>query len=73
MNYTFRLKDGTTQIIQIIATTFKKLKVWNLFFPDGNEVMLYKMGNQWLQRTEDYLEQSYVISIGAFIDGLELN
>jgi len=73
MNYNFKLKDGTTQIIQIIATTFKKLRVWNLFFPNGKEVMLYKIGSQWLQRTEDYLEQSYVLSIGAFIDGLEPN
>jgi hypothetical protein len=35
--------------------------------------MLYKIGSQWLQRTEDYLDQSYVLSIGAFIDGLEPN
>lgn len=71
MNYKIMLKDGTTQIIQIISTTFKKLKVWKLSFTGGKEVMLYKVGNQWLQRTEDYLEQRYVILIGAYIDGLE--
>ncbi|SDZ80843.1 hypothetical protein [Pedobacter hartonius] len=70
MNYKIRLKDGTTQVIQIIAITFKKLRVWKLSFSGGKEIMLYKVGNQWLQRTEDYLEQRYVILIGAYIDGL---
>jgi hypothetical protein len=71
MNYKIKLKDGTTQIIQIIATTFKKLKVWKLSFSGGKEIMLYKVGNQWLQRTEDYMEQGYVIAIGAYIDRME--
>jgi len=68
MDYKIKLKDGTTQIIQIIATTFKKLKVWKLSFESGNEIMLYKVGSQWLQRTEDTLDQIYVVSIGAYID-----
>jgi len=71
MDYRIRLKDGTTQIIQIIATTFKKLKVWKLSFSGGKEVMLYKVGTQWMQRTEDYLEQRYVTLIGAYIDRME--
>lgn len=71
MDYKIRLTDGTTQIVQIIATTFKKLKVWKLNFTNGKEIMLYKVGNEWMQRTEDYLELCYVVSIGAFIDGLE--
>ena len=71
MNYKIRLKDGTTQMIQIIATTFKKLKVWKLHFTNGKEIMLYKVGNEWMQRTEDYLELSYVLAIGAYIDGFE--
>ena len=72
MDYRIRLIDGTTQIIQIIATTFKKLKVWKLSFSGGKEIMLYKVGTQWMQRTEDYLEQCYVISIGAYIDRMEM-
>jgi hypothetical protein len=68
MDYKIKLTDGTYQIIQIIATTFKKLKVWKLSFSGGKEIMLYKMGSQWLQRTEDCLEQCYVIAIGAYID-----
>lgn len=71
MDYKVRLTDGTTQIVKIIATTYKKLKVWKLKFNDGKEIMLYKVGSEWLQRTEDYLEQRYLISIGAYIDGLE--
>ena len=71
MNYKIRLTDGTTQMIQIIATTFKKLKVWKLHFTNGKEIMLYKVGNEWMQRTEDYLELCYVLAIGAYIDGFE--
>ncbi|AMP98066.1 hypothetical protein AY601_1139 [Pedobacter cryoconitis] len=72
MEYKIKLKDGTTKIIQILATTFKKLKVWKVGF-DGKEFLLYKVGTEWMQRTEDYLEECYVISIGAYIDSLELN
>jgi hypothetical protein len=71
MDYKIKLSDGTTQIVKIIATTYKKLKVWKLNFNNGKEIMLYKVGSEWLQRTEDYLEQCYVIAIGAYIDGLE--
>lgn len=70
MDYIIKLTDGTEQIVKIIATTYKRLKVWKLEF-SGKEVMLYKVGSEWLQRTEDYLEQRYVSSIGAFIDSLE--
>jgi hypothetical protein len=68
MNYKISLADGSTQVIQIVATTFKKLNVWMLHFSGGKEIMLYKVGSQWLQRSEDYLEQVYVIAIGAYID-----
>ena len=71
MQYKIKLTDGTTQIVKIIATTFKKLKVWKLSFTNGKEIMLYKVGTEWLQRTEDFLEQRYVMSIGAYIDSLE--
>jgi hypothetical protein len=71
MNYKIKLTDGTEQVIQIIATTYKKLKVWKLNFSGGKEIMLFKVGAEWLQRTEDYLEECYVTTIGAFIDSLE--
>ena len=70
MDYIIKLTDGTEQIVKIIATTYKRLKVWKLEF-SGKEIMLYKVGSEWLQQTEDYLEQCYVSSIGAFIDSLE--
>lgn len=73
MNYKIRLADGTTQVVQIIATTFKKLKVWRLRFTNGTEIMLYKCGSQWLQRTEDFLDQYHVTSIGSYIDAIESN
>jgi hypothetical protein len=71
MDYRISLTDGTSQVIQIISVTFKKLKVWKLTFTSGKDIMLYKVGTQWLQRSEDYLEQCYVITIGAFIDRME--
>jgi hypothetical protein len=71
MDYKIRLTDGTVQMVKIIATTFKKLKVWKLSFTNGTEVMLYKVGNEWLQRTEDFLEHCNLISIGAYIDSME--
>jgi len=37
------LKDGTTQIIQIIATTFKKLKVWKLTFSGGKDIISLRL------------------------------
>jgi hypothetical protein len=72
MDYKISLTDGTTQVVKIIATTYKKFKVWKLHFTNGKEIMLYKVGTEWLQRTEDYLEQCYVTAIGAYIDKLEL-
>jgi hypothetical protein len=68
MDYKIKFTDGTTEIIQIIATSFKKLNVWKLSFAGGKEIMLYKVGSEWLQRTEDCLEECYLISIGAYID-----
>jgi len=73
MDYIIKLTDGTEQIVKIIATTYKRLKVWKLDFSGGKQIMLYKVGTEWLQRTEDYLEQCYVTAIGAFIDGQEDN
>lgn len=73
MDYKIKLPDGTEQIVQIIATTYKKLKVWKLNFSGRKEIVLYKVGTEWLQWTEDYLEQCYVSAIGAFLDGQERN
>ena len=71
MEYIITLKEGNKQIVKIIATTYKKLKVWKLNFSGGKEIMLFKVGNEWLQRTEDFLEICNLISIGAYLDSLE--
>lgn len=68
MNHKIVFKDGTTQVIQIMASTFKKFKVWVVKFKDGKQAMLYKSGNEWMQRTEDFLDSSLVIIIGQYID-----
>ena len=70
MYHKIKLKDGTVQAIQIVATTFKKLKVWLVQFKDGKQAMLYKCGNEWLQRTEDALDASLIMIIGKCIDGI---
>ena len=70
MHYKIKLKDGTVQAIQIMSTTFKKFKVWLVQFKDGKQAMLYKCGNEWMQRTEDFLDASLIIIIGKCIDGI---
>ena len=40
MDHKITLKDGTVQAIRIIATTFKKLKVWLVQFKDGKQAKL---------------------------------
>jgi hypothetical protein len=69
MHYKLKLPDGTIQAIQIISTTFKKLKVWVVQFKDGKQAMLYKCGNEWMQRTEDFLDGPLINAIGKYIDG----
>lgn len=69
MGYKKILINGKEQIIEIVATTFKKLKVWSVRFKDGTEVMLYKCGSEWLQRTEDTLDEFSLKTLGVLIDG----
>jgi hypothetical protein len=70
MKHKIKLTDGTVQVIQIIATTFKELKVWLVKFKDGKQAMLYKAGNEWMQRIDDFLDGSLVMIIGNYIDGI---
>ncbi len=71
MKHKIKLRDGTVQAVQIIATTFKELKVWLVKFKDGKQAMLYKSGNEWMQRIEDFLDGSLVMIIGNYIDGID--
>ena len=66
MNYKVKLADGTTQLIEITTGHFKNWKVWIVKI-NGKAAMLYKLGSEWMQRNEDYLD-SRTKTIGEFID-----
>jgi len=73
MNYKIKLADGTTQLIQIKSDFFKKWKVWKVQFADGKAAMLFKSGNEWMQRNEDLLDAYLLAAIGKCIDEIILN
>jgi hypothetical protein len=62
------LADGAVLLLQITAATFKTWKVWRVQFDNGKEVMLYKCGNEWVQRHEDELDSYVLLTIGNQID-----
>ena len=68
MKYKIKLPDGTAQFIQITSAYFKTWHVWMVKFDDGRTAMLFKMGGEWMQRTEDFLEFSVLKELGSFID-----
>lgn len=68
MKYKIKLPDGTAQFIQITSAYFKTWHVWLVKFDDGRTAMLFKMGGEWMQRTEDFLEFSVLKELGSFID-----
>jgi hypothetical protein len=68
MKYKVKLPDGTAQFIQITSAYFKTWHVWLVKFDDGRTAMLFKMGGEWMQRTEDFLEFSVLKELGSFID-----
>ena len=72
MSYEILLADGTVLSLQISATTYKTWSVWKIKFTDSHEAMLYKCGNEWVQRNEDQLDEAFIIAIGQHIDGLKL-
>jgi hypothetical protein len=68
MKYKIKLPDGGAQFIQITSAYFKTWHVWLVKFDDGKTAMLFKMGGEWMQRTEDFLEFSVLKELGSFID-----
>jgi len=68
MKYKIKLPDGTAQFIQISSAYFKTWHVWMIKFDDGRTAMLFKIGGEWMQRTEDFLEFSVLKELGSFID-----
>ena len=69
MSYEIVMADQALQYIHITSSIFNSRKVWKVEFHDGKEVVLYKCGNEWMQRMEDNLETSSVAAIGKCIDG----
>jgi hypothetical protein len=70
MSYEILLADGAVLLLQITTATFKTWKVWKIQFTDGREAMLYKCGDEWVQRNEDQLDKAAIIAIGKCIDGI---
>ena len=68
MKYKIKLPDGTAQFIQITSAYFKSWHVWVVKLDDGRAAMLFKVGSEWMQRNEDFLEFPVVKEIGSFID-----
>ena len=68
MSYEILLADQALQYMHITSLIFNSRTVWKVEFHDGKEAVLYKCGNEWMQRMEDSLEISSVTAIGKCID-----
>ncbi|MDB5021098.1 MAG: hypothetical protein JWQ28_2225 [Pedobacter sp.] len=68
MDFSIKLSDGSVQLVKITRAYFKTWHVWKVQFNDGKAVMLYKLGTEWMQRNEDFLEAHVLTTIGSFID-----
>ena len=68
MKYKIKLVDGTALLVHITSAYFKAWHVWNVRFDDGKAVMLFKLGSDWMQRNEDFLEEHILNSVGVCID-----
>jgi hypothetical protein len=73
MNYEIVLSnEGSKQVLQVIADTFKTLKVWKVRFQDGAEAVLFKCGAEWFQRNDDDLPRWMLKEIGQKIDHINI-
>ena len=68
MERKIKLADGTLQLIKITRAYFKSWHVWKVIFDDGKVVMLFKLGSEWMQRNEDYLDAHVLSLVGKCID-----
>lgn len=64
-------RNGYKLVLQLISETLKSLRVWKVRFQDGAEAVLFKCGNEWLQRNEDNLERGLLKAIGDKIDQID--
>ncbi|RWY50357.1 hypothetical protein [Mucilaginibacter gilvus] len=68
MDYKIKLADGKAHLVSITSAYFKSWQVWQVKFKDGKVAMLYKIGSEWMQRNEDFLEVEVLEIIGYTID-----
>ena len=73
MKHKIKLPDGTAQLIKITSAYFKSWHVWNIQFDNGKAVTLFKMGGEWMQRREDFLDEHVLLVIGKCIDKIIMN
>ncbi len=63
-----KLPDGSAQFIQITSAWFKSWHVWVVRFDNGKAAMLFKLGDEWMQRNEDILDATVLKAAGKCID-----
>jgi len=63
--------NGYKQVLQLISERLKTWWVWKVRFQDGAEAVLFKCGNEWMQRNEDNLEHWLLKAIGEKIDQMD--
>ena len=68
MKHKIKLADGTAHIVKITSAYFKSWHVWNIQFEDGKVAMLFKLGGEWMQRNEDFLDAHVINVVGRCID-----
>ncbi|TFF36723.1 hypothetical protein [Mucilaginibacter psychrotolerans] len=68
MDYKIKLTDGKAHLVNITSAYFKSWQVWHVRFKDGRVAMLFKLGSEWMQRNEDFLEEEVLQVIGSTID-----
>ena len=60
--------NGLEQTLHVISGKFKNWKVWKVQFKNGDEAVLFKHTDVWMQRNEDSLDHQTVAAIGEQID-----
>jgi len=60
--------NGLEQTLQVISGKFKNWKVWKIKFKNGEEAVLFKHMDEWMQRHEDRLDHKTITAIGKQID-----
>ena len=60
--------NGLEQTLQVISGKFKNWEVWKVQFKNGDEVVLFKQMDVWMQRNEDSLNNQTITAIGKQID-----